>query len=266
MPGPSGRFSGLVQRFALKAYQSSTLQRVLATEMGRRLFESAYLGYKSAFEAPGSTQLARFAERGWVVDIGANIGFFTLKFARWVPATAKVIAVEPEARNFDRLARRLARSGLSDRVVLRLGAATNRDGRASFAICDEHPGNHRLSTGGSVEVPAWRVDSLVREAGNPHIRLMKVDVQGAEMLVLEGAMETLTRCHPALFIEIDPDGLRSFGTSADGILDLLEGLGYGFHQIERGGIVARSRQALLDGIRGAGEYTDVLALPLRETH
>ena len=60
-------------------------------------------------------------------------------------------------------------------------------------------------------VPAVTIDDLVAEAGARSISLVKIDVQGAEMLVLEGAKRTLGEMRPALFVEVDDRNLADFG-------------------------------------------------------
>jgi hypothetical protein len=68
----------------------------------RRAFLTAYSGYKTWIEAGPIDRLKDFVlPRSAVVDVGANIGFFTLKFARWVGEQGCVIAIEPDLVNFE---------------------------------------------------------------------------------------------------------------------------------------------------------------------
>src|SRR5437899_2286092 len=68
--------------------------------------------------------------------------------------------------------------------------------------------------------------SLVRDQSHLTLSLIKIDVQGAEMLVLEGAASTLQTLQPALFVELHEEGLNRFGTSVAAILAHLAGRGY----------------------------------------
>ncbi len=253
--------NSLVQSLLLRTYRARPVQRALATSMGRRIFEAAYFQYKERIEVVGTGALKPFIASGdWAVDVGANIGFFTEKFARWVGQGGRVLAVEPDAVNFRRLEQRLRERGLADYVIAKLGAAADRDGELYLAVNPDHPGDHALSDIGGTPVGVWRIDSLVAAAGCPRVGLIKIDVQGAEMKVLQGCAATLARCRPAIFIEICDDGLRSFGSSADEVLRWLEANGYGFSMLDRSRARPVTRQQVVDIVaRRSSAYCDVLA-------
>ena len=80
-------------------------------------------------------------------------------------------------------------------------------------------------------VPAVTIDDLVTEAGTPSVSLVKIDVQGAELLVLEGAKRTLDKMRPVLFVEVDDRALGSFGASAQALVTRIEGAGYEMYEL-----------------------------------
>ena len=89
------------------------------------------------------------------------------------------------------------------------------------------PADHKMSmdeTG--LPVTAVTLDELVQSHIGPGPALIKIDVQGAEMLVLEGATETLRATGPALFVELHEEGSNRFGTSVSAIPDYLSTRGY----------------------------------------
>ena len=72
--------------------------------------------YKQYFEAGPIDRLQEFVPSGsLVIDVGANVGFFSLRFAKWVGKGGKVISIEPEDRNYNRLIA-APKAGLFDRV------------------------------------------------------------------------------------------------------------------------------------------------------
>ena len=155
-----------------------------------------------------------------VIDVGANVGFFSLRFAKWVGDTGKVIAIEPEDRNYDSLIRRLRREGLFNRVDALKAVAAAAPGRMFLKSIHSTPRITSFSRDSSgLPVTAVTLDDLVHDKGPLRPALVKIDVQGAEMLVLKGAADILKIAGPALFIELHEEGLNKFGTSVSAILE-----------------------------------------------
>ncbi len=145
------------QRALLWIYQSWLAQAMLATPVGRAAFERFYLIYKDWIEAPGAVHLAVYVDRGeWVIDVGANIGFFTEKFACWVKSGGRVIAIEPEPLNYACLLRRVRNGGHDHVVITRKVVADARDGSVFLEVCKNHPGNHHISENAGLRELALR--------------------------------------------------------------------------------------------------------------
>ena len=191
-----------IQRFLLAIADFALRRGLLATAPGRALFETAYQAYKSVLEAPAVESLHPFVGPGdWVIDVGANAGFFSRRFARWTTDGGRVIAIEPAPDNIARLNANLARWGLGGRVDVIAAAATDIDGEATLALDPGNPADHRLSDTGET-VRAVTLDRLVTDYGAPRICLVKIDVQGAEPMVLAGARALIARDKPVLVIEV----------------------------------------------------------------
>ena len=149
-----------------------------------------------------------------VIDVGANIGFFSLRFAEWVGDGGKVIAIEPEDQNYETLISALKRAGLGDRVHALKAVAAAEPGMTFLEINPLHPADHKLSRNGTgLPVAAVTLDRLVQDKGPLRPALVKIDVQGAEMLTLHGYDRHPKIAGPALFIELSEQGLLEFGTS-----------------------------------------------------
>lgn len=169
-----------------------------------------------------------------VVDVGANIGYYTLIAARQVGHEGKVYAFEPEPNNCGLLARNVRANGF-DNVVTVQKAVSSRSGTTrlfldrinlaahSFAEDNLVPGNIS-GKAESVEVDTVALDQFVADS---RVDIIKIDTQGAEGLVLEGARDII-RNTPKLKIlmEFWPAGLRSVGTEPFQVLNELKKTGF----------------------------------------
>jgi FkbM family methyltransferase len=129
-----------------------------------------------------------------VLDVGAYTGWSTLQFLRQLRGRGSVVALEPLPRAY----RKLARLRWLGARPLHLGAWDRPD---ELAIDDAGAGS-QLGGAGEVTVPVRPIDDLVGELGLSRVDLVKLDVEGAELRVLEGAEATLRRFRPRLAISI----------------------------------------------------------------
>ena len=255
----------IVQHTLLTAYAALARTGIMRQAWARRAFLAAYSGYKTWIEAGPVDRLREFVPAGsTVVDVGANVGFFTMKFALWVGEQGRVIAVEPDRENFEVLVAKVKKAGLQDRVRLHQAAAAAETGSVRLRRNELHPGDHRISFHPEgIPVPAVTVDDLVAAAAPRSVSLVKIDVQGAEMLVLKGAKRMLDQLHPALFVEVDDRALRHFGSSAEALLEHMQRSGYKTHElVENGPPRELSHHRLFASLK-TRSYIDVLFLPGR---
>jgi len=141
-----------------------------------------------------------------VIDVGANWGLHTLCLSGLVERTGRVIAMEPFPPAAEELEWHARRNGCDNVTVLR-AAAGGRDGTALFRPgAAPTTGSLRRDgdpPGGSdfpTEVRA--LDSVVREFGLRAVKLVKIDVEGAESVVLSGASALLRELRPSLVVEL----------------------------------------------------------------
>lgn len=242
-----------------RLYERAARSGVLYRPVPRRAYETVYLAYKRLFEAGPIDGLRRVvADGSTVVDVGANIGFFSLRFGRWVGPTGRVVAIEPEARNIASLRRRVQRAGLSDVITCVQAVAADRSGQLRLALTPGHPGDHHLAETGK-PVQAVTLDELF--AQDPRqVSLIKIDVQGAETMVIAGARRLLERQRPAVFVELHEPSLARLGSSPRELLDTLVQLGFAGHKLTRRGVgPAEDTEELLARLAQASSgYIDVL--------
>ena len=197
----------------------------------------ALLLYKaSLFESDEFQLLRKLCCSGMtVIDIGANIGIHTVELANLVGPTGRVISYEPEMSNFETLCRNIAANNYFFVTPVR-SAVGNRVGSASLYISRSHSGDHRVTSTSVVrerkQVPMVSLDSSLPV--DTAVHLVKIDVQGAEGLVLQGMRRILTT-NPGLCVifEFWPIGLIQFGFKPDEVLADLLALGYRIYQIDK---------------------------------
>lgn len=249
----------MLQSLALFLYRNPLTQAVMRSRLGERIFETAYFRYKAGYEAREARYLREFVGvDGWIVDVGANIGFFSTLFAGWV-AGGKVLALEPETNNFQRLERVIAARGLGDRVEARQIAASDTKGTGYLVINPDSHADHRLGDHG-LPTALDTIDSLWEGLGRPRVSLIKIDVQGGESAVLNGARMVVETCKPALYVEIDTTNGGAGDIHARELLKLLDRFGYRPHSWTGGWKPKTADQALAEAKRSPGGYGDYLFL------
>ena len=249
-----------IQRILLAIAGFALRRGLLATAPGRALFETAYQAYKSVLEAPAIDSLHPFVGPGdWVIDVGANAGFFSRRFARWATDGGRVIAIEPAPDNIARLHANLARWRLGGRVDVVAAAATDTDGETTLALDPGNPADHRLSDKGET-VKAVTLDQLVAGYGDPRIGLVKIDVQGAEPLVLAGAKALIARDRPILVIEVSEQIESVAGVPRAEMIHSLMADGYIARRLTRRGLGPVLDRDGLDRLTAEAWYYDLVLI------
>lgn len=185
--------------------------------------------------------IVRLLEPGMTFyDVGANVGFHALIAARRVGPEGRVHAFEPLPRNAAALAHNVALNDL-DNVEVIEAAVGARPGRAALAVTAESVQAHlvEVDTGvGTVETREVSVTSIDAEviAGRPAPDVVKIDVEGAELLVLYGMVGTLEAVGPTLICELH----AAEPGANDEACDLLEHLGYRLEPLLPGGPIRDS--------------------------
>jgi FkbM family methyltransferase len=197
-----------------------------------------------------------------VVDIGANIGYFSLLCAARVFPAGRVYAFEPGARAWAHLTRNLGLNEVGKIVTPQQTAIGRETGRGHLR--QSRPGDEdmavledRVDPAGAYEdVAVTTVDEALSEVDRP-IRLLKVDVEGREWDVLKGAERRLASDRPVLFVELSSSQQKRFGHEPTELADWIKGRGYSLQTIERD--LAPFLPTHLDTVA----YLNVLASPLQ---
>jgi FkbM family methyltransferase len=195
-------------------------------ELDLREVIDASLFFSGSFEPRAERIMARHLAPGMTaIDVGANIGYHTLRMARSVGPEGQVVAIEPGPRAVSRLRRNLALNTFSnvDVVVAALG---DHDAElVELHVQSSYPLSGSSGTERAL-VRVARLDGLVLERELRRVDLIKIDVDGQEAKVLRGAVETLERFHPVLFFELTPSVVEARGDSVAELFASLVSLGY----------------------------------------
>ena len=181
-----------------------------------------------------------------VMDVGANLGAHTLHFARLVGARGQVHAFEPTDFAFGKLRRNLALNPECAAVVFPhqaflVGHRTEKMPDAVFAswpvsresgtVDPVHLGRLMAATGAQLVTG----DDYCATCGLDRLDLIKIDVDGHELSVLQGLRTTLQRLRPRILIELAPFVFDALAPGAfDEVITFLTGIGYEFHDAHDG--------------------------------
>lgn len=250
--------------------QPTRVYKILGHDMFLDEKDSLQLSVHGVYE-PFQTELAvGLIKKGDVVlDIGANIGYYTLIFAREVGPQGRVYAFEPEPTNFAILKRNVEINGYEN-VIMVPKAVSNETGRIRLYLCEENWGDHRIYDSGDgrewIEVEAVRLDDYFDGYRGP-VNFIKMDIQGAEAKALQGMAGLLERNrHLTMMTEFWPAGLKKCGTDPQEYLKSL--VDHGFKVLH---INEQSRRAEVVVVRNLldlhaperGSYTNLLCLRRR---
>ncbi|HEX5959495.1 MAG TPA: FkbM family methyltransferase [Hyphomicrobiaceae bacterium] len=168
---------------------------------------------------PGST----------VLDVGAHVGLHTLRLSRAVGDAGQVIAIEPSPANAALLRKHLCWNACNNVIVLDAAVGeTAGEIEFSFRPDPTDPGASANSMaydigGEKRRVKMVTIDEVCRGL-TPSV--IKIDVEGAELLAIRGAQELISRSSPVLLVAVHPEPMQGLGTSPLELVDFLQTFGY----------------------------------------
>jgi FkbM family methyltransferase len=198
-----------------------------------------YYGARSFYEPDVSMLLIQVLRAGDVVfDVGANCGYFSVLAGALVGRGGQVVALEAAPACIERLKVNVARNAFHHLDIV-AKAASNRVGETVFHLNRDNSGGNALWDPGlwpdneksrgrpeSITVPATTLDAEWRGRGLAVPKLIKIDTEGAEQMVLEGARELLSARVPFVVAELHEFGLEKLGASQASLRALMHGFGY----------------------------------------
>lgn len=264
VPALRGTYFGFYQRLFAPRRLFDGVRKTVAYRGGLRLhlqledWIQQNLYFLGSYEERGLRFLESYLRPGDVfIDVGANIGLYTLAAAQRVGPSGQVHAFEPVPATVARLREHLALNRLGN-VTVREMAVSSEAGTvpiylppaSNSGMASLHAYTGELSA--AVEVPATTLDAYT--TGWAAVRLVKMDIEGAEWLALQGMAQLLATLRPALLMELEPGILSAMGHSAADIQGWLAALGYEKHYVLSDGRLGRDAA-------GAVGFNNVVFLP-----
>ena len=174
-------------------------------------------------------------------DIGGNVGYFSMLMAKCA-ADGEVHVFEPIPLNAALIRTNAELNGFVN-LVVNQGAVGRSEGITNFSVSTDSAYSSMRATGRfaetkSIEVPLFTLDAYVTKHGIKRIDVIKVDVEGAEDMVLEGGTKLLGNpaCRPRIILlELFDENLLPFGTCVGKVIDRMATFGYRPQALENGG-------------------------------
>ena len=185
------------------------------------------------------------------VDLGANIGFFSVLFAHWTGPNGKVFAFEPSPENLVLLRKNLKINGISN-VEIVDKAVSDEEGVIKLHLCKDNFGDNRIYASEeekdrkTVDIQAIKLDDFFASKSKP-IDFIKMDIQGAELRALKGMKHLLENKQiQRISMEFWPCGLVKSGSDPVELLDLLLSYGFTLYDLYNGSLIETSASSLIE--------------------
>ncbi len=175
------------------------------------------------------------------IDIGANIGLISLYVSRNIP-NVKTYALEPGLLQRSLLGLTITNNKLEGKIHLFPYAVSNTEGITSFVTYEnavDGVGDGLIGTGRVIQesrlipVEAITLDSFLSRYKVSHVDVIKIDIEGGELLAFEGARKTLTDLRPVVYFELNPLNLKNYQHTAEETVSFLKELGYKIYNLQK---------------------------------
>lgn len=171
-----------------------------------------------------------------IIDIGANLGYYTAIASRLAGERGLVVAFEPEPNFFKLLSRNIRRNGLKNVINFELAIA-EKNGLTNLYLSNENKGHNSLINSeelkNSVQVKTTTLDDFLASQKITKVDMIKMDVEGAEILALEGMRNTLIKHRPLLFLEFSPHSIIKIKRNPMDFLLTIRNIGYSIFEINK---------------------------------
>jgi FkbM family methyltransferase len=201
------------------------------------------------FEKDETDYMCKVLKKGDVfIDIGSNIGLFSLIASKIVGDEGKVLCFEPSPLTFSRLKENVTINNFNNLDIRNLGLS-DAIGELTFYVSNNgydawnsfSPSkDNKLEL--SINVPVSTLDFELNEIDKSKIKLVKIDVEGWEKFVLQGAKDFLTNFNPIVMVEFTEQNTFNSGYPVYDIYDIMENFGYTWYRLNKGELVLEEKK------------------------
>jgi FkbM family methyltransferase len=201
------------------------------------------------FEKEETDYLTKTLKKGDVfVDIGTNIGLFSLIASKIVGIEGKVLCFEPAPLTFSRLTENVKLNNFINIDSRNIGLS-DKNGELTFYVSNNGydawnsfapSQDNKLET--SIQVPVSTVDMELKDIDKAKIKLVKIDVEGWEKFVLYGGKDFLVNYNPIVMVEFTEENTFNAGYPVYDIYDIMQDFGYVWHRISNGELVKEKKK------------------------
>jgi FkbM family methyltransferase len=221
-----------VRKFGLAVARHWPWPVVVRLKSGRRMYVDLRSGVSRGIFAKGEFDPKVFEPLrgalkpgGTFLDVGANVGFYSMLALDAVGPGGEVHAFEMDERPRRCLRKTIARERIPN-LFLHEFAVGGRDGDIGVAMHEDSGNSGIVETGGQRQIAMRKLDTWRLESGTRNIQAIKMDIEGAELPALQGAEQLLRAERPLLVCEADEELPKRFGYRKKQLLEYLAGLGY----------------------------------------
>jgi FkbM family methyltransferase len=207
--------------------------------------------YYNAFE-PCCTRIVRhhLYPGSVFLDIGANVGYYSLMASRRVMPGGRIFAFEPNPRTAEKFRRNVALSGAAGIELFNVALSDHEGMVELYCPAEESHGLTSMRSQGWSDPDRFEVQGRTLDEALPRdldrLDFVKIDVEGAERLVFEGAGATISRFRPTILLELNESASRAFGYDSLDVVDVLLSYNPGYriqyidfhrpHRVDPGGL------------------------------
>ena len=195
-----------------------------------------------------------------VMDVGANLGLYSLLASRAVGPSGKVYAFEPVPEIFARLKEHIALNNAANVIPVPI-ALSNEKGVAKMSVRGSGSSFFRHLSNEFVEVQVERLDDFVEREGIERVDAIKIDVEGAELKVIRGADKTIRHNKPILMVEFNLFTLQAAGVTPEELFETIVNYGYNAFVIRHGKAIPTDKVIEPWRHSHGGRYDNYLFVP-----